>query len=101
VSVIRKKPSGHYEARYRDPAGRLRGKTFPTKREAQQFLDRTGTDIADQAWRDPALGKVRLEEYTTWWLDKRPDLRPRTRELYGTLLRLHITPPSGSAGSTG
>jgi len=95
VSVIRKKPSGRYEARYRDPNGRLRGKTFSTKREAQQFLDRTGTDIVDQAWRDPALGKVKLEEYTGWWLDNRPDLRPRTRAIYGDLLRLHITPALG------
>lgn len=57
----------------------LRGKTFATKREAQQYLDRTGTAMVDQAWRDPALGKVKLEEYTGWWLDNRPDLRPRTR----------------------
>lgn len=95
MSVIRKKPSGRYEARYRDPNGRLRGKTFSTKREAQQFLARTGTAIVDQAWRDPALGKVRLSEYTTWWLDNRPDLRPRTRSLYSDLLRLHITPALG------
>ena len=95
MSFIRKKPSGRYEARYRDPSGRLRGKTFSTKREAQQFLDRTGAAIVDQAWRDPALGKVRLSEYTTWWLDNRPDLRPRTHELYEILLRLHITPHLG------
>ena len=95
MSFIRKKASGRYEARYRDPSGRLRGKTFATKREAQQYLDRTGTAIADQAWRDPTLGKVKLEEYTTWWLDNRPDLRPRTRTLYGDLLRLHITPHLG------
>jgi len=95
VSSIRKKPSGRYEARYRDPGGRLRGKTFRTKREAQEFLDRTGTSIGDGAWRDPALAKVRLAEYTTWWLENRPELRPRTRELYDGLLRLHIEPHLG------
>lgn len=92
---IRKKPSGNYEARYRDPTGRLRGKTFATRKAAQQFLDRTGTEIVDQAWRDPALARVRLVEYTTWWLENRPELRPRTRELYEGLLRLHITPELG------
>jgi integrase len=95
MSTIRKKPSGKYEARYRDPAGRLRGKTFATRKDAKNFLDQTGTDIANQAWRDPALAKVRLEEYTSWWLENRPDLRPRTRELYGGLLRLHIVPELG------
>ena len=95
MSVIRRKPSGSYEARYRDPTGRLRGKCFATKKEARRFLDQIGTDIAGQAWRDPALGKVRLEEYATWWLANRPELRPRTLELYESLLRLHVTPSLG------
>ncbi len=95
MASIRKKPSGRFEARYRDPSGRMHGKTFRTKREAQDFLDRTGTAIGDGSWRDPALAKVRLVEYTTWWLENRPELRPRTRELYGGLLRLHIDPYFG------
>jgi integrase len=95
VSSIRKKPSGRYEARYRDPEGRLRGKTFKTRKAAQEFLDRTGTDIANHAWRDPALGRVRLSEYADWWLANRADLRPRTRELYAGLFRLHIEPSLG------
>jgi integrase len=95
VASIRKKPSGGYEARYRDPTGRLRGKTFRTKRQAQEFLDRTGTAMGDGSWRDPTLAKVNLSEYTAWWLENRPELRPRTRELYGGLLRLHIEPHLG------
>ncbi|HVA05468.1 MAG TPA: site-specific integrase [Acidimicrobiales bacterium] len=95
MSSIRKKSSGRYEARYRDPSGRSRGKTFATKKAAQDFLDRTGVDIGDRAWRDPALAKVLLSEYTTWWLENRPELRPRTHELYEGLLRLHIEPYLG------
>ncbi len=95
MSTVRKKPSGRYEARYRDPAGRSRGKTFATKRAAQHFLDQIGTELASRTWRDPSLGKIRLCEYTTWWLENRPDLRPRTRVLYEGLLRLHIEPALG------
>ena len=95
MSTIRKKPSGNYEARYRDPTGRLRGKSFATRKEAKRFLDQVGTDIAGQTWRDPALGRVRLEEYSSWWLENRPELRPRTKELYEGVLRLHITPHLG------
>jgi integrase len=51
--------------------------------------------MGDGTWRDPALAKVQLAEYTTWWLENRPELRPRTRELYGGLLRLHIEPYLG------
>ena len=95
MSTIRKKPSGRYEARYRDPAGRLRGKTFTTKRTAQAFLDQIGTEIVNHTWRDPSMGKIRLNEYTAWWLENRPDLRPRTHVLYEGLLRLHIEPALG------
>jgi integrase len=95
MGSIRKKPSGRYEVRYRDPGGRLRGRTFRTKREAQEFSDRTGTAIGEGTWRDPALAKVRLAEYANWWLENRPELRPRTRELYDGLLRLHIGPYLG------
>ena len=93
VSSIRKKPSGRYEARYRDPGGRLRGKTFRTKREAQEFLDRTGTSIGDGAWRDPALAKVRLAEYTTWWLENRPELRRGPASSTGPAPPPHRAPP--------
>ncbi len=72
-----------------------RGKTFATKKAAQEYLNRTGTEIGDRAWPDPALGKVRLSEYTSWWLENRPELRPRTRVLYEGLLRLHIEPLLG------
>ena len=96
MSSIRKKPSGRYEARYRDPGGRLRGKTFRTKREAQEFLDRTGTSIGDGAWRDPALAKVRLAEYTTWWLENRPELRPRNGS--STTAFASIEPQLGDCG---
>lgn len=64
MSTIRKEPSGRYEARYRDPAGRLRGKTFTTKRTAQAFLDQIGTEIVNHTWRDPSMGKIRLTDYT-------------------------------------
>jgi integrase len=73
----------------------LHGKTFATKRTAQTFLDQVGTEIVNQTWRDPAAGKVRLCEYTAWWLENRPDLRPRTQVLYEGLLRLHIEPVLG------
>jgi len=36
-----------------------------------------------------------LSAYAARWLEHRPELRPRTRELYEGLLRLHITPTLG------
>ncbi|MGH9091222.1 MAG: N-terminal phage integrase SAM-like domain-containing protein [Acidimicrobiales bacterium] len=40
-------------------------------------------------------GKVSLEDYARRWLAERAAIRPRTRELYAGLLRLHILPVLG------
>ena len=47
-------------------------------------------------WIDPEAAKVSLEAYAEEWLDRRPKpLRPRTRETYDALLRLHVCPELG------
>lgn len=93
--AIRRKPSGRYEARYRDPRGRMRGKAFATKEEARRYLNKVGTSIGEGTYRDPALGRVPLRECSTWWLANRPELRPRTVEIYRSLLKLHVLPALG------
>ncbi|QYG91171.1 site-specific integrase [Iamia sp. SCSIO 61187] len=94
---IRKMPSGRYQARYRDGAGQLIAapSTFATKADAGRFLDQIRTDQDRGAWIDPRAGQVTLEEYAWGWLALRPDLRPRTQELYEGFLRLHILPTLG------
>jgi len=95
VSSIRRKPSGKWEARYRDPDGRQRGHTFPTKIEARRFLERVGADMQRGGWVDPRRGQVTLGAYADLWLAHRPDLRPRTVELYRDLLDRRILPVFG------
>ncbi len=94
---IRKMPSGRYQARYRDAAGQLIAapSTFATKADAGRFLDQIRTDQDRGAWIDPRAGQITLEEYAWGWLALRPDLRPRTQELYEGFLRLHILPTLG------
>jgi integrase len=53
-------------------------------------------DLARGAWVDPRAGRVTLAEYSRRWLALRTDLRPRTRELYASLLKLHIRPVLGT-----
>jgi len=84
-----------YDVRLRDPHGRLYKRTFRTKREAERFRATELTDRARGAWVDPRRGKVTVEQYGRQWLARRPDLRPRTKELYEGLLRLHIFPALG------
>lgn len=70
-------------------------RTFRTKREAERFQAAELTDRARGAWVDPRRGRVTLDDYGRHWLASRPDLRPRTLELYEGLLRLHILPALG------
>jgi hypothetical protein len=46
-------------------------------------------------WTDPDAGLVRLDVYGPAWLAERPCLRPKTRQLYEELPRLHILPSLG------
>ena len=93
---VRKLPSGRFQARYRvERTWHVAPTTFRTKREADAFLAQTRADIDRGSWLDPARGDVALDEYATRWLADRPNLRPRTIELYEGLLRLHILPTFG------
>ena len=64
-------------------------------READAFLATVRTDVERGAWIDPDAGKTTFQEYSARWLSERPQLRPRTRELYEGQLRLHILPVLG------
>jgi integrase len=46
-------------------------------------------------WTDPQRGKVTLQVYAEKWIAQRPNLRPRTVELYTWLLTRHIGPQFG------
>jgi integrase len=69
--------------------------TFRTKREADAYLASVRVDMERGTWIDPDAGKVTFAAYADRWLSERPELRPRTRELYEGQLRLHINPVLG------
>jgi integrase len=93
---VRRLGSGRFQARYRvRRVEHLAPRTFPTKREAHAFLAATRTDIERGGWVNVDAGRVALNEYAERWLRERPLLRPRTRELYEGLLRLHVLPTLG------
>jgi integrase len=94
---VRKLPSGRYQARYRiDGVWKTAPTTFRTKGDADAFLAATRADVGRGTWIDPTAGKVGLAAYSGRWLSDRPNLRPRTRDLYEGLLRLHILPDLGA-----
>ncbi|MFD8556778.1 tyrosine recombinase XerC [Streptosporangium canum] len=94
---IRQLPSGRFQARYTGPDGvdRPAPETFATKTDAEVWLTRKEAEILDDEWIDPDAGKITLREYGRDWIDERPNLRLRTVELYGYLLRVHLVPTFG------
>lgn len=84
-----------FRARWRDPAGREKAKTFDTKAEAKAFLVKV--DAAKQVgnYVDPQAGKVVVKDYAIEWLAGR-DVRPSTAARDGSLVRSHIIPYFGS-----
>ncbi len=91
---IRKLPSGRYQARYLAPDGKYRSAphTFPAKADASSWLAQTETETRAGEWRPPEPARETFGTYGKRWLAHRPDLRPRTRELYAGLWRLWLEP---------
>ena len=90
---VRKLPSGHYQASYWHLAERhTADQTFETKGDAQAWLSEVETAIRRGRWVDPAAGRVLFGQYVDDWLTQRYDIRPRTRELYRSLIKCHLKP---------
>jgi integrase len=94
---IRKLPSGRYQIRYPGPDGRLRtgADTYENKTSADKALSLVEGQMMSGEWTDPQRGKVTLQVYAERWITQRPNLRPRTVELYTWLLAKHIGPHLG------
>ena len=94
---VRKLPSGRYQARYLDPSGYRHHAplTFATIADANRWLSAVEAQIARGSWVDPRAGVITLTEYANGWLESRPGLRPRTVELYRSLLDHHLLPALG------
>jgi integrase len=85
-----------WKARYRDPTGRERSKTFRTKAEAERFLIKVESDKLRGAFLDPAAGRVTVQDFGTGWLEAQT-FDASTREAVELRLRLHVYPHLGTA----
>jgi integrase len=94
---VRALASGRFQARYLGPDGidRPAPHTFSRRQDAERWLSAVETDIQRGAWANPDGASVTLGVFATAWIKERPGLRPKTVQLYGGLLRLHIEPTLG------
>jgi integrase len=84
-----------YDVRFRGPDGRERSRSFRTRRDAERYERDQRTALDRGNWIDPRHAGLTFDDYADRWLSERHELRPRTVELYGSLLRCHIAPKFG------
>jgi integrase len=99
VAQVHKRITRAGEARYdvrTRVAGRVVTRTFRRSRDATAYAATVEADKLRGAVVDPRSGRVTFEDYATSWLAERHDLRPRTRDDYEGLLRVHLVPAFGA-----
>jgi integrase len=99
VEDLRGKKQGQgrprWRARYRDPSGRERSKSFARRIDAERFLVSIEDAKLRGAYVDPAAGRVAFSEWAERWERTTVSLRPNTRKDYRTLLKNQVLPAFG------
>jgi len=93
MGSIRKAPrTGRWEARYRDPFGAHRTRTFDRKSDATAFLAATETDKRHGEWFEPEAGQVTVSQWhSRWWPTiENSDRAANTLVQYEGILRRHV-----------
>lgn len=83
-----------WRARYRDPEGRQRSKSFDRKVDAQSFLDDVHADMRRGRYIDVDAGKVSLEDYGAQWLISQT-FSETSHRMIAARLKNHIYPVLG------
>jgi integrase len=96
VEDLRGKKQGRgrprWRARWRDPAGRERSKSFARKVDAERFLVAIEDAKLRGAYVDPAAGRIAFSEWAERWFNTTAALRPTTRRDYRKLLDQQVLP---------
>ena len=84
-----------WRARWRDPRGRSRRRTFKTKDNARLFLASIEVDSRRGVWVDPAAGRITVEAWVQEWCGTTVHLRASTKDRYERDLRRRVVPHFG------
>ena len=105
VEDLRGKKQGQgrprWRARYRDPSGRERSKSFARKVDAERFLVSVEDAKLRGAYVDPAAGRVPFSEWAERWYNTTAALRHTTRRDYRKLLDQQVLPAFGAESLAG
>lgn len=88
--------SARWRARYLDPDGRERNRSFPTKVLAEKFITEVEHSKIAGSYRDPDAGRVTVRKYAAGWVEGYPADSGRGEQIRRQLA-LHILPGLGGA----
>lgn len=89
----RARDDGHrWYARYRDPDGRQRTKSFARKADAERYLTGVESSKLTGSYVDPARARLTVGTWAQQWLDGQAHLKPSTHERYAGIVREHVLP---------
>jgi len=94
--VERRSANTGYRARYRDPLGRQRSRSFARKADAQRFLLEMESDKARGNWIDPRGADVALAEWAEEFLRLGRRLAATTQQTYRRDLDKYVLPRFGA-----
>jgi hypothetical protein len=96
--AVSKKSNGKWEVRWRDGAGRRRGRTIDRKRDADGSPQRSAASSRSAISSTSNAGFVILADFVVeYWRDYAiPNLAPKTLDVYGRVWDKHLRPRIGA-----
>ena len=94
VDKVRRGIHVRFRARWVEPSGRQRAKSFDTRREAKEYAAEMERSMKLGSYVDPSLGKVLVKDFAEQWLADR-DVRPSTAARDASYFRSMILPHFG------
>lgn len=94
INARKRKRGTVYRAMWRDPDGQQRSMTLKTRAEAERFVKGLEADLDRGRYEDPQTGSETLEAWSERVMAGLV-VKPKTRESYESLLKLHINPALG------
>lgn len=94
--VVRDTRDARWLARWRDPDGKQRKKSFRRKVDAERFLAETAARMSRGAYVDPAAGKMRVGPFAEEWAKGLAHLKPSSAQRYREVVRTHVVPKWGT-----
>jgi len=83
-------------ARWRDPGGRQKARTFTQKDFADNYLRNIDAAIQTRTYVDPSLGNLKVKDFALKWMSAQGHLKPSTRATYESILGKHVFSRWGS-----